>query len=52
LPGRRNVPGTFGFGGFNRSRYNAEAVVAAFTARMRQTVEFDVVRDDLVGVVH
>jgi hypothetical protein len=37
---------------FNRSRYNAEAVVAAFTARMRQTVEFDAVRDDLVGVVH
>ncbi len=37
---------------FNRSRYNAEAVVAAFTARMRQTVEFNVVRDNLVGVVH
>ena len=37
---------------FNRSRYNAEAVVAAFTARMRQTVDFDAVRDDLVGVVH
>jgi hypothetical protein len=37
---------------FNRSRYNAEAVVAAFTARMRQTMDFDAVRDDLVGVVH
>lgn len=37
---------------FNRSRYNAEAVVAAFTARMRHTVDFDAVRDDLVGVVH
>jgi hypothetical protein len=37
---------------FNRSRYNAEAVVAAFTARMRQTVDFDAVRDDLTGVVH
>ena len=37
---------------FNRSRYNAEAVVAAFTARMRQTVDFNAVRDDLVGVVH
>ena len=36
----------------NRSRYNAEAVVAGFTARMRQTVDFDAVRDDLVGVVH
>jgi hypothetical protein len=35
---------------FNRSRYNAEAVVAGFTARMRQTVDFDAVRDDLVGV--
>jgi formate-dependent nitrite reductase membrane component NrfD len=37
---------------FNRSRYNAEAVVAAFTARMRRTVDFDAVRDDLAGVVH
>ena len=37
---------------FNRSRYNAEAVVSAFTARMRQTVDFDGVRDDLIGVVH
>jgi hypothetical protein len=37
---------------FNRSRYNAEAVVAGFTARMRQTVDFDAVRDDLVDVVH
>ena len=37
---------------FNRSRYNAEAVVAGFTARMRQTVDFNAVRDDLVGVVH
>jgi hypothetical protein len=37
---------------FNRSRYNAEAVVAAFTARLRQTVDLDTVRGDLVGVVH
>jgi hypothetical protein len=37
---------------FNRSRYNAEAVVAGFTGRLRQTVDFDAVRDDLVGVVH
>jgi hypothetical protein len=36
---------------FNRSRYNAEAVVAAFTARLRHTVDFDTVRDDLVSVV-
>jgi hypothetical protein len=37
---------------FNRSRYNAEAVVAAFSARMRHTADFDAVRDDLTGVVH
>ena len=36
---------------FNRSRYDAEALVAAFTGRLRQTVDFDTVRDDLVGVV-
>jgi hypothetical protein len=37
---------------FNRSRYNAEAVIAAFTARLRGTVDLDMVRGDLVGVVH
>jgi hypothetical protein len=37
---------------FNRARYNAEAVVAAFTARLRQTVDFDAVQGDLVGTVH
>jgi hypothetical protein len=37
---------------FNRERYNAEAVVAAFTSRLRQTVDLDTVRGDLVGVVH
>ena len=37
---------------FNRARYNAEAVVTAFTARLRQTVDLDTVRGDLVGVVH
>jgi hypothetical protein len=26
--------------------------VAAFTARMRHTVDYDAVRDDLLGVVH
>jgi hypothetical protein len=36
---------------FNRSRYDAEALVAAFTGRLRHTVDFDTVRDDLVGVV-
>ncbi len=37
---------------FNRSRYNADAIVAAFTAQLRQTVDLDTVRGDLVGVVH
>jgi hypothetical protein len=37
---------------FNRARYNAEAVVAAFTARLRQTVDLDTVQGDLVGMVH
>jgi hypothetical protein len=36
---------------FNRSRYNAEAVVAAFSGRLRHTVDLDAVRCDLVGVV-
>jgi hypothetical protein len=36
---------------FNRARYNAEAIVATFTARMRQTVDLDTVQSDLVGVV-
>ena len=36
---------------FNRTRYNAEAVVAAFTARLRQTVDLDTVQGDLVGAV-
>jgi hypothetical protein len=36
---------------FNRARYDAEAIVAAFTARMRQTVDLDTVRGDLVAVV-
>jgi hypothetical protein len=37
---------------FTRSRYDAEAVVTAFTARLRQTIDLDTVRDDLVGTVH
>ena len=37
---------------FNRSRYNAEAVVAGFTGRLRQTVDFDAVREvaSLMGI--
>jgi hypothetical protein len=41
-----------GYRRFNRTRYNAEAVVTAFTARLRQTVDLDTVQGDLVGVVH
>jgi len=37
---------------FNRERYDAEAVVAAFTGRLRRTIDLDTVRGDLVGVVH
>jgi hypothetical protein len=36
---------------FNRSRYDAEALVAAFSGRLRHTVDLDAVRNDLVGVV-
>jgi hypothetical protein len=36
---------------FNRARYNTDAVVAAFTARLRQIVDLDAVQGDLVGVV-
>jgi divalent metal cation (Fe/Co/Zn/Cd) transporter len=35
---------------FNRSRYDAEAMVAAFTARLRHTVDLNTLRHDLVGV--
>ena len=37
---------------FNRTRYNAEAVVAAFTMRLRQTIDLDTAQDDLVATVH
>jgi hypothetical protein len=37
---------------FNRSRYDAEAVVATFTARMRRTIDLGTIQDDLVGTVH
>jgi hypothetical protein len=35
---------------FNRSRYDAEALVAGFTARLRQTVDLDAVGHDLLSV--
>ena len=37
---------------FNRTRYTAEAVVAAFNARLRQTVELDAVQGELLSAVH
>ncbi len=37
---------------FNRPRYDAEAIAAAFTARLRHTVDLAAVEADLVGTVH
>jgi hypothetical protein len=37
---------------FNRARYDADQTVAAFAARLQDTVDLDSVRDDLAGVVH
>jgi hypothetical protein len=37
---------------FNRARYNAEATVAAFSARLRDAVEIDAIRSDLLEVVN
>jgi hypothetical protein len=37
---------------FNRARYDAEATVAAFPARLKDAVDLDTVRDDLAQVVH
>ena len=36
---------------FNRTRYDAEATVAAFEARLKDAVNLDSVTDDLAGVV-
>ena len=36
---------------FNRARYDAETTVAAFTARLRDAVEIDTIRSDLVDAV-
>jgi hypothetical protein len=36
---------------FNRARYDAEATVAMFAARLKDAVDLDSVRDDLAGVV-
>jgi hypothetical protein len=37
---------------FNRARYDADQMVAAFAARLKDTVELESVRDELAGVVH
>ena len=36
---------------FNRARYNAEAIVAAFTLRLRDAVDLDTVRHELLAAV-
>jgi len=36
---------------FNRARYDADQTVAAFAARLKETVDLDSVRDDLATVV-
>jgi hypothetical protein len=36
---------------FNRARYNAEQIVAAFAARLQGTVDPQTVHEDLAGVV-
>jgi hypothetical protein len=36
---------------FNRAQYDADQTVAAFAARLKDTVDLDSVRDDLTGVV-
>jgi hypothetical protein len=37
---------------FNRARYDAEAIVTGFTARLRQTIDLDTLRDDLADVAY
>jgi ABC-type bacteriocin/lantibiotic exporter with double-glycine peptidase domain len=37
---------------FNRARYDAEAIVAGFTARLRDAVEIDAIRTELLEVVN
>jgi hypothetical protein len=37
---------------FNRTRYDADQMVAAFAARLKDTVDLDSVRDDLAIAVH
>jgi len=37
---------------FNRARYDADQMVAAFASRLKDAVELDTVRDDLAAAVH
>jgi hypothetical protein len=37
---------------FNRAKYDADQIVAAFATRLTSTVDLDSIRSDLVGVVH
>ncbi|MFI5068540.1 MAG: hypothetical protein ACHP9Z_31805, partial [Streptosporangiales bacterium] len=37
---------------FNRARYDADKTVAAFAARLQDTVDLEAVQDHLAGVVH
>jgi hypothetical protein len=37
---------------FNRTRYDAERMVAAFAARLQDAVDLDSARDDLATVVY
>ncbi|MGH3164664.1 MAG: hypothetical protein ACRDN0_02080, partial [Trebonia sp.] len=37
---------------FNRTRYDADRMVAAFAARLQDAVDLDSARGDLAGVVH
>jgi hypothetical protein len=37
---------------FNRARYDADQIIAAFAARLQDEMELDSVRADLAGVVH
>ncbi|HEY4463050.1 MAG TPA: hypothetical protein VGN41_10350, partial [Streptosporangiaceae bacterium] len=36
---------------FNRARYDAEATVAAFAARLKDATDLDAIRNDLASVV-
>ena len=37
---------------FNRARYDADQTIAAFAAELRDAVDLDAVRADLLAVVH